>query len=137
MVCCSRGVVFGVGVGRGGEALELGPGCIMTSHCLPCFTHWPDMTVYLIVDCFHVHACQARQALGLGPEAFLPSTLDAQEKTLQELDIFAPTLKHLLKASTQFADDTNSEHRLTAQAASHSSGLSGSLWWNHSVAGIR
>lgn len=49
---------------------------------------------------------QARQALG--PDAFLPCTLEAQEQTLRELDILAPNLQDMLKAAQVFAGDTNS-----------------------------
>lgn len=59
----------------------------------------------------HTHT-QAKQALRLGPEAFLASTLEAQEITLEELNIFAPTLKQFFKASKQFFEDTTSKwHR--------------------------
>jgi hypothetical protein len=52
---------------------------------------------------------QARQALGVGPGAFLPSNLDAQATTLKELDVFAPNLRDMLKATQTFADSTNSK----------------------------
>lgn len=51
---------------------------------------------------------QARQALGVGPDAFLPSNLDAQAATVNELDVFGPNLRDMLKATQAFADNTNS-----------------------------
>jgi hypothetical protein len=45
----------------------------------------------------------------VGPDAFLPSTLEAQEQTLKELDVFAPNLRDMVKAARTFADDTHSE----------------------------
>lgn len=51
---------------------------------------------------------QARQALGAGPDAFLPCTLEAQEQTLRELDVSAPNLQDMLKAAQGFAGDTKS-----------------------------
>jgi hypothetical protein len=65
-----------------------------------------------------LHVCfvpdlQARQALGVGPDAFLPSNLDAQATTLKELDVFAPNLRDMLKATQAFADHTNSKHTLS------------------------
>lgn len=61
-----------------------------------------------------LHVClvpslQARQALGVGPDAFLPSNLDAQAITLKELDVFAPNLRDMLEATQAFAENTNSK----------------------------
>lgn len=52
---------------------------------------------------------QARQALGVGPDAFLASTLEAQELTMKELDVFAPNLRDMVKAAQTFAGDTDSK----------------------------
>lgn len=60
---------------------------------------------------------QARQALGVGPDAFLPSTLEAQEQTLKELDVFAPNLRDMVKAARTFADDTHSRWGCWGNAA--------------------
>jgi hypothetical protein len=42
----------------------------------------------------------------VGPQAFLPSALDAQEATLRELDVFVAPLRALLKAVARFEADT-------------------------------
>jgi hypothetical protein len=49
----------------------------------------------------------------VGPDAFLPCTLEAQEKTLRELDILAPNLQDMLKAAKGFAGDTKSTRHAT------------------------
>lgn len=45
---------------------------------------------------------RAKQALHVGPQAFLPSCLDAQEATLRELDVFAPSLADMLETLRRF-----------------------------------
>eukprot|EP00878_Enallax_costatus_P006725 GHUV01007050.1.p1 GENE.GHUV01007050.1~~GHUV01007050.1.p1 ORF type:complete len:211 (+),score=94.29 GHUV01007050.1:368-1000(+) len=50
---------------------------------------------------------RAKQALGVGRDSgFVPSSLEPQQKTIEELSVFADPLRQMLASAEQFKDDT-------------------------------